>query len=47
MTLSALNAPEGDIDIEGLGEQNSGKQRLDFDTDVDTSGLWPARHTSS
>ncbi|XP_005096408.1 chromatin complexes subunit BAP18 [Aplysia californica] len=38
VTLSALNAPEGDVDIEGLGD-NSGHKKLDFDSDVDSSLL--------
>ncbi|KAL8574499.1 hypothetical protein ACOMHN_060169 [Nucella lapillus] len=38
VTLSALNAPEGDVDIEGLGESSATK-RLDFDSDVDSSIL--------
>lgn len=33
MTLSALNAPEGDVDIEGLGDSNTHK-KLDFDSGV-------------
>ena len=33
VTLSALNAPEGDVDIEGLGDQSSVK-KLEFDSDV-------------
>lgn len=35
VTLSALNAPEGDVDIEGLGD-GGGHKKLDFD-----SGEWP------
>ena len=31
MTLSALNAPEGDVDIEGLGDSGTSK-KLDFDS---------------
>ena len=31
MTLSALNAPDADVDIEGLSEQSSVK-RLEFDS---------------
>uniref|UniRef100_A0A0B6ZR63 Myb-like domain-containing protein n=1 Tax=Arion vulgaris TaxID=1028688 RepID=A0A0B6ZR63_9EUPU len=38
VTLSALNAPEGDVDIEGLGDSNAHK-KLDFDSDVDSSML--------
>jgi len=38
VTLSALNAPEGDVDIEGLGD-NSANKKLDFDSDVDSSML--------
>ncbi|KAI8772284.1 chromatin complexes subunit BAP18 [Biomphalaria glabrata] len=38
VTLSALNAPEGDVDIEGLGDSSSHK-KLDFDSDVDSSML--------
>ncbi|XP_076435400.1 BPTF-associated chromatin complex component 1-like isoform X2 [Babylonia areolata] len=38
VTLSALNAPEGDVDIEGLSESSANK-RLDFDSDVDSSIL--------
>ncbi|BFZ00737.1 hypothetical protein BsWGS_03776 [Bradybaena similaris] len=38
VTLSALNAPEGDVDIEGLGDSNTHK-KLDFDSDVDSSML--------
>ena len=32
VTLSALNAPEGDVDIEGLGESHSATKKLDFDS---------------
>ncbi|GFS15774.1 chromatin complexes subunit BAP18-like [Elysia marginata] len=32
VTLSALNAPEGDVDIEGLSESGANK-KLDFDSD--------------
>lgn len=38
VTLSALNAPEGDVDIEGLGDSSASK-KLDFDSDVDSSML--------
>ncbi|XP_070173852.1 chromatin complexes subunit BAP18-like isoform X2 [Littorina saxatilis] len=38
VTLSALNAPEGDVDIEGLGDSSTSK-KLDFDSDVDSSIL--------
>ncbi|KAK3589675.1 hypothetical protein CHS0354_015181 [Potamilus streckersoni] len=38
VTLSALNAPEGDVDIEGLGDASASK-KLDFDSDVDSSML--------
>ncbi|KAL3847677.1 hypothetical protein ACJMK2_018574 [Sinanodonta woodiana] len=38
VTLSALNAPEGDVDIEGLGDGSASK-KLDFDSDVDSSML--------
>lgn len=38
VTLSALNAPEVDVDIEALGDQPSGK-KLEFDSDVDSSIL--------
>ncbi|KAL3847675.1 hypothetical protein ACJMK2_018574 [Sinanodonta woodiana] len=31
VTLSALNAPEGDVDIEGLGDGSASK-KLDFDS---------------
>ena len=31
VTLSALNAPEGDVDIEGLGDSSASK-KLDFDS---------------
>ncbi|XP_011415976.1 chromatin complexes subunit BAP18-like isoform X1 [Crassostrea angulata] len=36
VTLSALNAPESDVDIEG---DSSSSKRLDFDSDVDSSML--------
>lgn len=39
VTLSALNAPEGDVDIEGLGDSHSATKKLDFDSDVDSSIL--------
>ncbi|XP_071084705.1 BPTF-associated chromatin complex component 1-like isoform X2 [Haliotis cracherodii] len=38
VTLSALNAPESDVDIEGLGDGSASK-KLDFDSDVDSSML--------
>ena len=31
VTLSALNAPDVDVDVEGLGDQSSGR-KLDFDS---------------
>ncbi|XP_013397546.1 chromatin complexes subunit BAP18-like, partial [Lingula anatina] len=37
VTLSALNAPEGDVDIEGIGDPHP--RKLDFDSDVDSSML--------
>ena len=36
VTLSALNAPESDIDIEG---DSSSSKKLEFDSDVDSSML--------
>lgn len=33
MTLSALNAPESDVDIEGLGDAG-GSKKLDFDSGI-------------
>lgn len=37
VTLSALNAPESDVDIEGLGEASGVKKfKLEFDSDVDS-----------
>ena len=40
VTLSALNAPEGDVDIEALGDQPAGKKlKLEFDSDVDSNLL--------
>ncbi|XP_052782503.1 chromatin complexes subunit BAP18-like isoform X2 [Mya arenaria] len=38
VTLSALNAPESDVDIEGLGDAGTSK-KLDFDSDLDSSLL--------
>lgn len=40
VTLSALNAPEGDVDIETIGE-NAGpmNKKLDFDSDLDSNIL--------
>lgn len=35
VTLSALNAPEGDVDIESLGEQTTVK-KLEFDSGQST-----------
>ncbi len=34
VTLSALNAPEGDVDIEGLSDQSNVKAKLDFDSGI-------------
>ncbi len=31
VTLSALNAPDVDVDVEGLGDQSGGR-KLDFDS---------------
>jgi hypothetical protein len=40
VTLSALNAPEVDVDIEALGDQPAGKKlKLEFDSDVDSNLL--------
>ena len=33
VTLSALNAPESDVDIEGLGDAG-GSKKLDFDSGI-------------
>lgn len=38
VTLSALNAPESDVDIEGLGDAG-GARKIDFDSDLDSSLL--------
>ena len=40
VTLSALNAPDVDVDVEGLGDQSAGR-KLDFD-----SGVCPFRRIS-
>merc|ERR1712004_665273 len=39
VTLSALNAPDTDVDIEGMVDNQAIKAKLDFDSDVDSSIL--------
>lgn len=39
VTLSALNAPDTDVDIESMVDNQAIKAKLDFDSDVDSSIL--------
>jgi hypothetical protein len=41
VTLSALNAPEGDVDIETIGENSGPMKKLDFDSGEYASSLCP------